>query len=116
MSRRRVSAFDAPGVAAWRLLGSSSPTCSHVIPGRQIAWRGMLEFIVSRNILPLTLRYEPNLPSSRQSADFPSMRNSGSRYLLHNAGGSTTCESLSKTANRLFAIVKLRCVLQRLRV
>ena len=28
-------------------------------PGKTALWRGMFGFIVSRNILPLTLRYEP---------------------------------------------------------
>src|SRR5271154_6669600 len=107
MSRRRASAFDAPAVAGCRAPASRSPTLSQVIPGRQIACRGILEFIVSRKTLP----YEPSLPSSRHSADFPGVRNSGSRYLLHSSAVSTTCESLSKTGNRLVAtLTPHRCL------
>ena len=60
--RSRACGSDAPSFIGWRWVGSSAPISSQVIPGRQIAWRGMFGFIVSRKTLPLILRYEPCCP------------------------------------------------------
>ena len=69
-----------PSLTGWRTSGSSSPTESQVIPGFQMAWRGILGLPLSRKTWPLILRYESNCPSSRQRACLPRARYSGSRY------------------------------------
>ena len=108
MSASRARGFHAPSFIGWRTLASSSPTASQVMPGRQMAWRGRLGFMVSRTTSPLILRYEFVSPSCRHSACLPSTRNSGSRYFSHSSGGSTTWESLSNTATCLEMVVMVR--------
>src|SRR4051794_1885941 len=111
MSARRACGSVAPSVIGCRVRGSSSPTASQVMPGRHSAWRGRFGLDLSRQISPLTLRYEALLPSWRHSACLPSVRYSGSRYLSQSVGSSTTWLSLSNTEKSLLGMAAstVRC-------